>query len=206
LSTPDVVVIDSGGANLASLLFALRRLDVAAEVTTDADRIQRATHVLLPGVGAAPDAMGRLRASGLHTLLPRLTQPVLGICLGMQLLFEVSDEAAAGLGETPCLGIVPGRVSRLPTRQGLPVPHMGWNQVEPLQADPLFDRIDTGDHVYFVHSYAAPVGPYTLASCDYGGAFTAAVKRDNFRGVQFHPERSAGVGARLLGNFVALTD
>lgn len=206
MKASDVVVIDSGGANLASLLFALRRLDVAAEVSTDAARIERASHVLLPGVGAAPDAMTRLRAARLDTLLPRLQQPVLGICLGMQLLFEDSEEAATGEPATPCLGIVRGRVSRLPARHGLPVPHMGWNQLEPLHDDPLFSGIHTGDHVYFVHSFAAPVGPSTLAACDYGGPFTAAVRQGNFRGVQFHPERSAGVGARLLGNFVALLD
>jgi imidazole glycerol-phosphate synthase subunit HisH len=200
----DVVVIDSGGANLASLLYALRRLEVNAEVSTDAARIGRATHVLLPGVGAAPDAMARLRASGIDTLLPRLTQPVLGICLGMQLLFDSSAEAAAGETETRCLSIVPGHVAKMPVRQGLPVPHMGWNQLEALQQDPLFDGINAGEHVYFVHSFAAPLGSDTLASCDYGGPFTAAVRRGNFRGVQFHPERSAGVGARLLRNFVTL--
>jgi glutamine amidotransferase len=200
----DVVVIDSGGANLASLLHALRRLDVPAEVSRDPQRIASASHVLLPGVGAAPDAMLRLDEAGVSALLPRLTQPVLGICLGMQLLFEVSEESAAGARETRCLGIVPGRVSRMPASPARPVPHMGWNQLEPLRDDPLFHGIGRGDYVYFVHSYAAPVGPDTLAMADYGGRFTAAVGRGNFRGVQFHPERSAAVGARLLANFVSL--
>lgn len=200
----DVVVIDSGGANLASLLHALRRLQVQAEVSRDPQRISAATHVLLPGVGAAPDAMARLTEAGIDRLLPGLKQPVLGICLGMQLLFEASEEAAGDAQQTAGLGIVPGRVQRLVGSPERPVPHMGWNQLEPLQDDPLFDGITRGDYVYFVHGFAAPVGPHTLAAADYGGRFTAAVRRDNFRGVQFHPERSAAVGARLLANFLSL--
>lgn len=202
----ELVVIDSGGANLASLLYALQRLDVKAEVSRDPAVIKAARRVLLPGVGAAADAMARLRAAGVDELLPQLTQPVLGICLGMQLLFDSSAEAAAGETSTKCLGIVPGHVARMAASPERPVPHMGWNQLELLQQDPLFDGIGRGDHVYFVHSYAAPVGPYTLATSDYGGAFTAAVRRGNFRGVQFHPERSAAVGARLIANFIALRD
>ncbi len=204
MSRRDVVVIDSGGANLASLLFALDRLGARAEVSTDANRIRAASHVLLPGVGAAHDAMDRLRSKGLDQVIPALAQPLLGICLGMQLLFESSEEAAGGSSATTTLGVVPGRVTRLPATPDLPVPHMGWNQVLPLRADPLFDGINTGDYVYFVHSYAAPVGAATLATCEYGSTFAAAVKHRNFRGVQFHPERSAAVGSRLLANFIAL--
>jgi len=200
----DVVVIDSGGANLASLQFALRRLGTNAEVTQDPARIRAASHVLLPGVGAAPDAMARLAAAGVDAVLPTLEQPVLGICLGMQLLFEASEETTGAAGETRCLGIVPGRVARMTASCERPVPHMGWNQLEVLQDDPLFRGISPGDYVYFVHSFAAPVGTATLAACNYGGLFTAAVRRGNFRGVQFHPERSAAVGARLLANFIAL--
>ncbi len=202
----DVVVIDSGGANLASLVYALRRLGAAATVTTDADRIRGASHVLLPGVGAAHDTMARLRASGLDALIPTLKQPVLGICLGMQLLFDASEEAAAGESATAALGIVPGRVRRMAASPAQPVPHMGWNQLERLHEDPLFDGIARDAYVYFVHSYAAPVTADTLATSDYGGRFTAAVRRGNFRGVQFHPERSAAVGARLLANFIALPE
>jgi glutamine amidotransferase len=204
VSRREVVVIDSGGANLASLLFALQRLGETAEVSTDASRIRGASHVLLPGVGAAHDAMTRLRSSGLDEVIPTLTQPLLGICLGMQLLFDASEEAPAGALETRGLGVVPGKVVRMPAAAGRPVPHMGWNQLQPLSADTLFDGISTGDYVYFVHSYAAPVVPDTLATTDYGGDFSAAVKRGNFHGVQFHPERSATVGARLLANFIAL--
>lgn len=206
MSARDVVVIDSGGANLASLLFALDRLGQKAEVSTDAARIRAASHVLLPGVGAAHDAMGRLKAAGLHTVIPTLKQPLLGICLGMQLLFDASEEAVSGLRETSGLGIVPGKVIRMPATPEQPVPHMGWNQLRPLRADPLFEGIAAGDYVYFVHSYAVPVTPDTIVASEYGGRFTAAVKRGNFRGVQFHPERSAGVGARLLANFIALEE
>jgi glutamine amidotransferase len=204
VSRPDVVVIDSGGANLASLLYALGRLGTRAEVSVDAARIRGATHVLLPGVGAAHDTMKRLDANGLAAVIPTLTQPLLGICLGMQLLFDASDEAAAGTSTTRTLGVVTGQVKRLAGAPELPVPHMGWNQLNPLRSDPLFDGIGAGEYVYFVHSYAAPVGADTLATTDYGTRFSAAVKRANFRGVQFHPERSATVGARLLANFIAL--
>jgi glutamine amidotransferase len=202
----DVVIIDSGGANLASLGFALTRLGVRSEVSVDVDRIRRASHVLLPGVGAAHDTMARLRQHGLDMLIPTLRQPVLGICLGMQLLFESSAEAATGATQTTTLGVVPGHVARMPASPARPVPHMGWNQLEPLRPDSLFDGISTGAYVYFVHSYAAPLTSDTLAASDYQGRFCAAVRRDNFRGVQFHPERSAGVGARLLSNFIALPE
>lgn len=197
----DVVVIDSGGANLASLRFALERLGAKAEVTSSAERIRAAPRVLLPGVGAAEDAMARLHAAGLVAVIPRLTQPVLGVCLGMQLLFAASEEARDG-GLCSCLGIVPGTVKRMPGTPSLPVPHMGWNRRRTQVHDPLFDGLDESEYFYFVHGYAAPPGEYTLASCDYGGAFSAAVRWRNFRGVQFHPERSARAGARLLENFL----
>jgi glutamine amidotransferase len=202
----DVVIIDSGGANLASLRFALARLGASAEVSTDADRIRRASHVLLPGVGAAHDTMARLRQHALDQLIPTLRQPVLGICLGMQLLFESSEEAAAGTTHTPTLGVIPGRVARMAASPTRPVPHMGWNQLEPLRLDPLLAGIEAGAYFYFVHSYAAPVTADTLATSDYEGRFCAAVRRGNFRGVQFHPERSAGNGARLIANFIALAE
>lgn len=202
----DVVIIDSGGANLASLGFALTRLGARAEVSADADRIRRASHVLLPGVGAAHDTMARLARHGLDRLVPTLAQPVLGICLGMQLLFEASEESAEGFTQTPTLGVIPGRVARMTASPTRPVPHMGWNQLEPLRQDPLFNGIGAGAYVYFVHSFAAPVTGDTLATTDYQGRFCAAVRRGNFRGVQFHPERSAGVGARLIANFIALAE
>jgi glutamine amidotransferase len=195
----DAVIIDSGGANLASLQFAFERLGARTHVSSDARTITSASRVILPGVGAAADAMQRLRSAGLATLLPSLRQPVLGICLGMQLLFQRSEE-----GSTDCLGILPETVRRLQPAPGLPVPHMGWNQLNPLRDDPLLEGIAPNDYVYFVHSYAAPVSAITLATADYGIPVSAIVRKGNFWGAQFHPERSAGTGARVLANFLRL--
>lgn len=195
----DAVIIDSGGANLASLQFAFERLGAKTRVSADAAEIRSAPRVILPGVGAAADAMARLRNNHVADLLPSLTQPVLGICLGMQLLFERSEE-----GETDCLGILPDSVRRLQPMAGRPVPHMGWNQLSPVREDPLLDGIAPNDYVYFVHSFAVPVSDVTLASADYGVTLSAIVRRGNFWGTQFHPERSARVGARVLANFLKL--
>jgi imidazole glycerol-phosphate synthase subunit HisH len=196
----EAVIIDSGGANLASLQFALERLGARAVVSSDARAIAAAPRVLLPGVGSAADAMQRLRRSGLAELLPTLRQPVLGICLGMQLLFERSAE-----GTTECLGVLPGTVRRLEAARGRPVPHMGWNQLTDPREDPLLEGIEPGEYFYFVHGYAVPTSEVTLAQVHYGEAVSAAVRRRNFWGTQFHPERSASAGARLLGNFLRLT-
>ena len=193
------VIIDSGGANLASLQFAFERLGAAARVSADAREIAAAGRVVLPGVGSAADAMHRLRAAGLAQLVPTLTQPVLGICLGMQLLFEASAE-----GETECLGILPGAVHRLQASAARPVPHMGWNRLASRTSDPLLAGVGPEAYFYFVHSYAAPPGPFTLAPVEYGEALSAVVRRGNFWGVQFHPERSAASGARVLENFLGL--
>jgi imidazole glycerol-phosphate synthase subunit HisH len=196
----DAVIIDSGGANLASLQFAFERLGARTQVTSDAKTITTARRVVLPGVGAAADAMQRLRNSGIADLLPTLKQPVLGICLGMQLLFRRSEE-----GSTECLGVLPETVRRLQPARGLPVPHMGWNQLDPLRDDPILEGIARNDYVYFVHSYAVAASDMTLATSDYGTPLSAVVRKGNFWGAQFHPERSAGTGARLLANFLRLT-
>jgi imidazole glycerol-phosphate synthase subunit HisH len=196
----DAVILDSGGANLASLRFAFERLGASTQVTTDASTIVRAPRVVLPGVGAAADAMQRLRSCGVAELLPTLKQPVLGICLGMQLLFNHSEE-----GSTQCLGILPGTVRRLQPSPGLPVPHMGWNQLAALREDPILEGIVRDEYVYFVHSYAVPVSDVTVATADYGIAVSAIVRKGNFWGAQFHPERSATTGARLLANFLRLS-
>ncbi len=198
-ATADVAIIDSGGANLASLRYALDRLGARSVVTDDAALIEGARRVLLPGVGAAAGAMARLRSRGLDRLIPRLRVPLLGICLGMQLLFEYSAE-----GDTECLGVFDGRITRLQPGPGLPVPHMGWNTLAPRAEDPLLADLLPEDRLYFVHSYAAPVGAATLASVDYGRELSAIVRRGNFCGVQFHPERSSSAGARLLRNFLSL--
>jgi glutamine amidotransferase len=195
-----LVIIDSGGANIASLRYAIDRLGVTSELTTDPETVRSATHVILPGVGAAADCMTRLqRSPGLVDTIRSLRQPMLGICVGMQLLFESSEE-----GEVPCLGMLPGRVRRFANRDDLPVPHMGWNQLEFDSGSPLLKDITVGDHVYFVHSYSAPVSPLTLATSTYGEPFSALVQSGNVFGAQFHPERSARIGSLLLRNFLQL--
>jgi glutamine amidotransferase len=194
------IIIDSGGANLASLQFALERLNAPATVTTNPREVQNATRVILPGVGSASDAMKRLRTAGLAEVLPTLKQPVLGICLGMQLLFKHSEE-----GEVDCLGIIPDTVRKLKPERGRPVPHMGWNNLISLRSDPLLENITDTDYVYFVHSFAAPVSDVTLARTDYGAQVSAVVRHGNFWGTQFHPERSAATGARILANFLRLS-
>ena len=193
------MIVANGGANIASLQFALQRLGADSVVSDDAGEIRAASHVILPGVGAARDAMTRLRRSGLDEVLPQLTQPVLGICLGMQLLFEASQE-----GDSFCLGIIPGIAARFPDAAGRPVPHMGWNTIEEQRPCALLDGLPLRAYAYFVHSYALPLGEATVASTEYGRLFTACAAWRNFYGTQFHPERSAAVGARLLRNFLSL--
>ena len=193
-----LAIVDSGGANIASVRFALERLGVQSELTADPAVIRSADRVILPGVGAASEGMKRLQAKGLVDCVRSLTQPVLGVCLGMQLLFEGSEED----GGVQTLGLIPGRVTLLPDSPGITVPHMGWNTILTGKTVGLLDGIAPDARFYFVHSYAGPVNPFTLASCDHGVPFAAMVQRGNFSGVQFHPERSGPAGARLLQNFV----
>jgi glutamine amidotransferase len=199
LSVNDVAIIASGGANIASLQFALERLGTISVVSADAERIRASSHVILPGVGAAADAMSRLRENNLDSLIPSLRQPVLGICLGMQLLFEASEE-----GQAQCLRVIPGTATRFAPASGRPVPHMGWNTLKIESPTALLDGVRDGDYAYFVHSYALRPNPATIASSEYGDPFSACVQWRNFYGAQFHPERSAKVGARLLQNFLRL--
>ena len=197
-----IAIIDSGGANIASVTFALERCGATATLTTDAEMIASADKVILPGVGAAPVVMAQLQKAGLVDCIRGLTQPVLGICLGMQLLFERSEE-----GDTALLGLIPGKVEAFQPAPGLSIPHMGWNRLLPTAgaaANPLLKGIDDGAHVYFVHSYFAPVSGDTVAACRYGADFTALVAHGNFMGAQFHPERSGPIGARILQNFLEL--
>jgi glutamine amidotransferase len=193
-----VVLLDSGGANLRSVQAAFERLGVVAPVSDDWNAIRGATHVVLPGVGEAAAAMARLRYNGLDRLIPRLTQPLLGICIGMQLLFERSEE-----GDTECLGLLPGAVQRLAPSPDVRVPHMGWNRLQVASPHPLVAGLNQ-QWVYFVHSYAAQVSPTILASCTHGDSFAAVVAAGQVMGAQFHPERSGVAGARLLQNFLAL--
>ena len=199
MSPADVVIVDSGGANLASLRYALDRLGARSEVSSDAGVIRAARRVLLPGVGAAHDAMARLQRLQLVACLRTLQQPLLGICLGMQLLYSHSAE-----GATDCLGVIAGDVRQLQAAPGRPVPHMGWNNCTPGGADALLQGVGSSDYFYFVHSYAAPLSAATTALTEYGESFSAVVSHGNFHGVQFHPERSSAAGARVLANFLAL--
>ncbi|HVH34728.1 MAG TPA: imidazole glycerol phosphate synthase subunit HisH [Tahibacter sp.] len=194
-----VVLVDGGGTNIGSVRYALQRLGVDAPLTTDAARIRAASHVILPGVGAAGPAMQRLAEFDLIDTLRSLRQPVLGVCLGMQLLFARSAEA-----DTPCLGLIPADVHKLPAAPGLRVPHMGWNRLLPQRTHPLLADLPDDAYAYFVHGYAAPPGPWALAGCRHGSEFSAIVQNANFFGMQFHPERSAAVGSLLLKNFLTL--
>jgi len=193
-----IAVVDSGGANISSVLHALRRLGAEPVFTADADAIRTAERVILPGVGAAGRAMEVLGKYGLVEVIRALTQPVLGICLGMQLLFESSEEDDAQL-----LGLIPARLQRLLQTRGLRVPHMGWNAIANLRPDPLTEDLD-GNWFYFVHSFAAPLGEWTLSSATHGAPFSAVVRQGNFLGAQFHPERSAAAGASLLRHFMEI--
>ena len=192
-----IAIIDSGGANIASLVFAIERLGRDAELTTDATAIQSADRVLLPGVGAAQDAMERLADANLVDVIRRLTQPVLGICLGMQLLLDGSAEE-----DVECLGIVPGIAEQLRSSTDCPVPNMGWCATHKLSDHGVLTDIDDGSHFYYLHSYALPVTANTLATADHGEPFSAVIGHKNFIAAQFHPERSAVAGARLLQNFL----
>jgi glutamine amidotransferase len=194
-----VAVIDSGVANLESVMGALRRLKADAFITSKADEILKASHVILPGVGAAAAAMARLHDKKLVDLLRNLTRPVMGICLGMQILFDRSGEN----GCVECLGIIPGNVQRLPSSDSMPVPHMGWNNLNIRQVGhPLIKNVAADSFVYFVHSFAALASPHSVATTDYGVDFSSIVAHKNFYGCQFHPERSSTVGAQILQNFL----
>ncbi|MDQ3270365.1 MAG: imidazole glycerol phosphate synthase subunit HisH [Pseudomonadota bacterium] len=193
-----VVLIDAGGANIGSVRYALQRLGTDAQLSADPATIAAADRVILPGVGAAAPAMARLHRLGLVDLIRELRQPLLGICLGMHLLYDASEE-----GDVACLGLVPGRVRRLSPAPGVRIPHMGWNRLQPMAESPLLQGLGASSQAYFVHSFAAPLSGDTLASCTHGEPFAAVVGRGNRFGAQFHPERSAGTGARLLENFLA---
>ena len=192
-----VVLVDAGGSNIGSVRYALQRLGVDAELTGDAATIRAADRVILPGVGAAAVCMARLRELDLVDVLRTLDKPLLGVCVGVQLLFAHSEE-----DDTPCLGLLPGRVRKLHAAPGIRVPHMGWNTLQRRRGGSLVEGIADGDHAYFVHSYAAAVDDDCLCSSEHGQRFAAVVQRGNVAGAQFHPERSGAVSARLLKNFI----
>jgi glutamine amidotransferase len=197
---PSIAVVPGGGENVNSVLYALERLDVRPVLTLDPATIASAERVILMGVGAAPPAMSKLHAHGLIDCLRGLLQPVLGICVGMQLLFERSAE-----GDIACLGMLPGRVESLPGSPGLPVPHMGWNRLALIAADnPLLAGVKTGDWAFYANSFYAPLSDASIARTDYGVPISAAVNRRNVYGCQFHPEKSRRTGRQLLQNFLHL--
>ncbi len=193
-----VVIVDTGCANLASVSFAYDRLGIPNTITKNKDIIQKAGRVILPGVGSAAYAMRSLQERDLVTVLQTLAVPILGICLGMQLLFERSAE-----GNVQGLGLLSGDVTRLNTGS-YPSPHMGWNVLEDIQPCQLLEGISNDDYVYFVHSYAAHTSPDTLAASTHGQQFSAVVGKNNIYGCQFHPERSGKTGAKILENFARM--
>jgi len=192
-----VVLVDAGGANLGSMRQALLRLGVEPVLSADPAVIRAAERVILPGVSTAANVMARLGELDLVGTLRALKVPLLGVCVGMQVLFEYSAE-----GDTPCLGLLAGRVGPLVPAAGVRVPHMGWNRLEPVRESPLTRGIAEGAFAYFVHGYAAPVAADCDLACDHGGRFAAVVRRGRVAGAQFHPERSGAAGARLLRNFI----
>ena len=195
-----VAVISYGAGNIASVQFALERLGATVRLTADPVEIAEAERVILPGVGAAGYAMSRLAALNLIEPLRAFERPLLGVCLGQQLLFERSDEGE----DVQMLGLIPGTVGRLEPDAPLPVPHMGWSRLTRDRDDPLLEGVANGAYAYFVHGFVCPDGPATLARADYGGPVPAIVRSANRWGCQFHPERSAEAGATILKNFLSL--
>ncbi|MDX2283312.1 MAG: imidazole glycerol phosphate synthase subunit HisH [Bacteroidia bacterium] len=193
----NLALVRYNAGNIQSVTYALERLGVTPLLTDDPEALRSADKVIFPGVGEASTAMQYLRQAGLDEVMRSLRQPVLGICLGMQLMCSHSDE-----NDTPCLGIFGHQVHRFPDG-ALKVPHMGWNLLTELRS-PLMQDLGDAPYVYFVHSYYVEPGPYTIALSDYGLPFSAALHRDNFYATQFHPEKSGSPGARILENFLRL--
>ncbi|GAA6173015.1 imidazole glycerol phosphate synthase subunit HisH [Colwellia sp. KU-HH00111] len=201
-NTSSNVIVDTGCANLSSVKFAIERLGFSATITDDIAQIKAADKVIFPGVGSAKHAMGNIIEKDLVETLQNLTQPVLGFCLGMQLMTKSSTEGAKD-NTINCLGMIPTQVEPLQA-QGNRLPHMGWNTLTKIAEHPVLKGINVGDYFYFVHSFAAPISEYTLASCEYGSEFSAIIGKDNFIGCQFHPERSGDLGSKIIRNFLEL--
>jgi glutamine amidotransferase len=215
------VIVDTGCANLSSVKFAIQRLGFSVTITDDIELIKRADKVIFPGVGSAKHAMANIIDKGLVETLQGLTQPVLGFCLGMQLMTRSSTEginstegksSTEGLSDAKegandkviqCLGIIPTLVEPLDAK-GKRLPHMGWNTLTSVANHPVLKGINVDDYFYFVHSFAAPISDYTIASCQYGSEFSAVIAKDNFIGCQFHPERSSALGSKIIKNFLEL--
>lgn len=194
----NLAIIKYNAGNIQSVLYALERIGVKGEVTDNHDKIRSADKVIFPGVGEASSAMNSLRENNLDKLIKELQQPVLGICVGMQLLCNHSEE-----NDTDCLGIIPVQVKKFSQLPELKVPQIGWNNIYNLRS-PLFANVPEQSFIYNVHSYYAENSEYTIATCDYGTEYAAAVHKDNFYGVQFHTEKSAATGEQILKNFLSL--
>ena len=189
-----IVIINYGAGNIQSIKFAIKRLGYDAVLSSNVEEIQSADKVIFPGVGEASSAMKKLRDSGLDRIIPNLKQPVLGICLGMQLMCHSSEE-----GTTTGLRIFDVDVVKFDT--SVKVPQIGWNQINKLKSD-LFEGVSENEHIYLVHSFYAPLCEETIAECSYGLDYSAALRKDNFYGTQFHPEKSSDVGEKILENFL----
>ena len=202
------IIVDTGCANLSSVKFAVERLGFTVTITDDIEQIKAADKVIFPGVGSAKHAMENIIEKGLVETLQNLTQPVLGFCLGMQLMTRSSTEGISTTegsqkNSIECLNIIPASVEPL-NAQGNRLPHMGWNTLTTVAEHPVLKGISVDDYFYFVHSFAAPLSEYTLASCQYGSEFSAIIGKDNFIGCQFHPERSGALGSKIIQNFLEL--
>ncbi|WP_405265976.1 imidazole glycerol phosphate synthase subunit HisH [Cellulophaga sp. Ld12] len=191
-----IVIINYGAGNIQSIKFAIQRLGFEAVLTNDVDEILAADKVIFPGVGEASSAMHKLRASGLDALVPKLKQPVLGICLGMQLMCNSTEE-----GSTDGLGIFDVDVVKFSSQ--VKVPQIGWNQIQDLRSE-LFNEVSEEEYIYLVHSFYAPICEETIATSDYDVIYSAALQKDNFYGTQFHPEKSSSVGEKILLNFLKM--
>ena len=208
MATSNNVIVDTGCANLSSVKFAIERLGFTVTITDDIEQIKAADKVIFPGVGSAKHAMRNINDKGLVATLQSLTQPVLGFCLGMQLMTRSSTEgtkSTEGNEETVinCLGVIPTKVTPLKSQENR-LPHMGWNTLTKVANHPVLKGISIDDYFYFVHSFAAPISEYTLASCEYGSEFSAIIGKNNFIGCQFHPERSGALGSKIIQNFLEL--